>query len=251
MKYEFPTRFLCSVFLNADDIVPKSSLISELLRKLEAYELIPTTAREQRAIGVQDRIAFSHSQTGIFVILSGTRFDVTMQPVSEAAVEMKDFPAFIKKSSNILQILVEHFRRKGTRLACLKEGLYKVNVQENEASEIASKLFKFPPLYEKNNPFEWEWRCVSKIEREFGGIVEQTNNLLKILRARGNFVLTTKDNSMKKTFDGIQIDLDINTTQDDISPRFDIGAIESFFSSVIEWHALFENQVADYLKLPE
>ncbi len=189
MKYEFPIRFLCSVFVNADDIVPKPPLVSDLFKKLEGFELLPTTAREQGPTGTRERIAFSHTPTGIFVVLTGSRFDVSIQPVSESALEMQDFSGFIQKSSDILTILMEYFERKGTRLACVQEGICRTKTLEEEELEITNKLFKFPPLYEANKPFEWEWRCVSEIIREFGGKTERTNTLLKVLKTQGKSML--------------------------------------------------------------
>lgn len=250
MKYEFPIRFLCSVFVNADDIVPKPTIVSDLFKKLERFEVVPTIAREQGPTGTRERIAFSHSASGLFVVLSGMRFDVSIQPLREPALEMQDFSGFILKSSEILTTLIEYFERKGTRLACIQEGMYKTQTLEEEALEISNKLFKFPPIYEENRPFEWEWRCVSEIKREFGSKTERTNTLLKILKTQGSYTFATHDSDLKKSFDGIRIDLDINTTQDDLAPRFDIEDIKSFFELSRDWHQKFENEIITYLNLP-
>jgi len=240
------SRYLASVFVDADEIVPSGDLWKELIDLLEDEELQPNTLQEPTPVGKKPRISFKNSDGSIILVLTGQRFDFARRIVSEESMDLGDFAAFCAEASSKLSVLVRHFKKEGSRLAAAQEGFLREMTNE-EMVEIASRLFKFPKFYEESSPFEWDWRLASLAQRAVAGSVEETNNITTLRRAASHLLVFPNGAEIKQ-INGIRLDLDINTTGLNDTARFLSQHIESFFSDVVQWHDELSKEIMSLIK---
>jgi len=241
------SRYLASVFLDADELVPSGDMWKELIDVLQDEQMQPNTVQEPTPLGKKTRISFKNSDGSIILVLTGQRFDFMRRIVSEETMDLGDFTAFCTEASSKLSKLTTFLKKESSRLAAVQEGFLQ-QMTDEEMSEVATRLFKFPKFYVESLPFEWDWRLASSVRRtiaEFDD--EQTNNITSLRRATGHLVLFPNGGEIKQ-INGIRLDLDINTTALNDKPRFVHKHIESFFSKVVEWHDELGNEIFSLIK---
>ncbi|MEO8905500.1 MAG: hypothetical protein ABI488_23535 [Polyangiaceae bacterium] len=122
-----------------------------------------------------------------------------------------------------------------SRIAMITEGML-ADVTTAEKNAVAGRLLTFPDVFAPA-PWEWDWRCVASVDREFGGSAQATNTIASMKRAAGIFNLT------QQPFDRLRVDLDINTPATDLQPRFNATAIDDFVRQFPAWHATLGDSV--------
>jgi len=111
------------------------------------------------------------------------------------------------------------------RLAGVTEGLLP-EMPGEQCTRIAGRMMQFPTLF-RRNPWEWDWREVTSKEATIGGRTELVNMILTVKRMSGSY---TMGGGEPTPFDRIRLDLDANTTQDNMTPRFRQADINEFFA---------------------
>lgn len=241
--FETKLKYLASVFWDADSIIANPQDISTLLAKLSSENFIPLTLIEQTTEGLKNRIAFQTPDGEWRLIIAGKRTDVFRNPTDLNGTNLGSLEDFSLKAFSHLQLVLQHFDIKGNRLALVQEGLFKP-MSDDEFITIYGRLFKLPIFYSENSPFEWNWRSVSKTERSINSKTEIINTIAHILRCQGE-IRIPKSEALK--FDRIQVELDINTTHDNLHPRFDLTNINSFFKNAVLWHRELSNSIYKFV----
>src|SRR6266508_701854 len=225
-------------------ILPSLSRHSTLLNLLLAVQ-------ETTLTGQNRRTGFVSSDGSWHIFLLGQQFNVARVSSLPTGGDLGDFTEFCQTANKILQTLLRHFGRRPHRLAAVQEGVLK-DKPEEEIRAIAEKLLILPEIFKKNPLSEWDWRCVGRTKHDVGGSEESFNEIVTIKRIN---VLQTQSteisigtgtlplSQLPTMIPFIRLDLDINTTPENTSARFQDEHMNDFFEKVIKWHNELKNQI--------
>jgi hypothetical protein len=246
--YGLRTRYLASVFVDADDLTPTKHFISDLMEAFGDEEFIPDVRQEPTPLGVKQRIGFRDLDGSRVLALNGQRFDFMRLPLGLEKgdrCELGEFDSFCEEAARKLVIAIDYFARKAHRLAAVQEGFLR-DMSEDVMGEIAERLLKLPQFYCNSSIFEWDWRVASLVERHMAELVELTNNITTVRRSTGHLLLIPGGQQMKQ-IDGIRVDFDINTNPGNSAQRFGNGHIKSFFEQAPAWHGGLSSEVFSHM----
>lgn len=237
-------RFLASVFVNAENVTPTNEDVALFMTLVEGVELFPRPILEQTSMsGDANRIGFVSSEGGWQVMLLRGRFDVARASTNPlAGSDLGAFEEFTGTASRILLLLVEHFGLRPHRLALVREALLR-EMTLDEATALADKLLRLPNVYQNRPLSEWDWRCVSEIERTFAGKSEPLNSITTIKKGGGVAFQTGASAPAIIPSKRIRFDTDVNTLPRFTEERFDAASIADFFSHGPGWHSEIESAV--------
>jgi len=244
--YGLKIRYLASAFVDAGSVTPTGENIIGLQKALNDNKLILRSVREQTPSGPVSRIAFTTSDEEWLLAMLGNRFDLSRYGKIPDGSNLGEFSDFCREAATKLITSLNYFERKAYRLATVQEGLLP-DTPTKEMNRIANRLFKFPAIYLKNLPFEWDWRAASQIERPFGGLKEPTNTIATIKRLIGTLPVAKEDGQGEQSFDRIRVDFDINTLPSNVIARFEDSHITSFFEQAPLWHEEFSSEIFSFI----
>ncbi len=142
------------------------------------------------------------------------------------------FPIFCDRAATLLGSIVTESESRAHRMACVREGLLP-DMSSVELQMLASRLLNYPSMFAPA-PWEWDWRCVTTIERKIRDTQEPTNTLITAKRLAGTIVSTGE------AFDSVRVDFDLNTSPKTTTPRFDGADVSAFFKASLQWHNSLE-----------
>ena len=238
--YGLRLRYLASIFLDAESIQANAKDVAGLMELFQDDQFLPSQAADSNI----PRIGFRSVEGTRNLILSGKRFDYFHLPTKNN-LDLGDFTVFCQHAISKLSIAIDYFKRKGHRLAAVQEGFLAEMIDE-EINSIASNLLNFPPSFSKDIPFEWNWRCASSIERNFGKLSEPTNTVITIIRA------DFKVQSGEGIIDGlgpnkIRMDIDVNTSPINANARFGAEEIKAFLETSPIWHNKLGEELLSFI----
>ena len=246
--YGLRTRYLASVFLEADDITPTKHFISDLMDAFGDEEFVPDMQQELTPLGIKQRIGFRGVDGSKVLTLNGQRFDFIWLPSGlekGEPAELAEFDLFCKEAATKLVISIDYFARKGHRLAAVQEGFLR-EMPTSVMEEIAQRLLKLPRFYCDSMIFEWDWRVASLVERHVGELTEPTNNITTVRRSTGHLLLIPGGQPLRQ-IDGIRVDFDINTNPGYSAQRFGDVHLRSFFEQAPAWHGSLSSEVFSHM----
>ena len=246
--FDFTTRYLASVFLDAQSIVTNSenmvNIVEKVLRPNENVEWIHIPILESLQPDASPRMGFTSLNGEWRLILASTRFDLMKHLIDPKQSNMGEFSDFCERVYPILNALLAMFKRKGYRLSAVQEGLLPV-MSEAQMQAIAMRLLNLPATFSSSSPFEWDWRVASLIERPVAKRMEPTNTIITIKR----LAVKTSDRDDTEPVDRIRVDLDINTSHKKTAVRFGKAEVTAFFKSVGSWHTQLAKEVSSFLRV--
>ena len=244
--YESHIRYLASVFVDADSIKASAAGLPGLLERYGDTGLLPILVQEQDLGGIQPRFAFADPAGRWRVALRGRRFDVSQHAVDPPGAGMADFGSFCRQAADWLAAALDHVGRRGHRLAAVQEG-WLGELDEEQLREVAGRLLVLSPTFAEHPPFEWDHRVCAAVEREFGDGREVTNTLVTVKRLGGQITTVGPDGARTVPFDRIRVDLDVNTSPNNVRARFGPDEVGAFFERSPEWHRDLEAEVSALL----
>lgn len=244
--YRAKIRYLASVFIDAESIVPNVKDIGALVPALGGDQLLPTTVQELAAAGGVPRMAFLSTGQDKQLILLSQRFDYSYVSQEPEGSDLGTFEDFCRDAMAKLVTVVNHFQRKPHRLAAVQEG-YLATMPPEEMDRIAGSLFKFPPTYAQSIPHEWVWRAVAELNRDIDDLSELTNTITTGRRQRSQFLRLEEAMPTQVDYDRIRVDFDINTHASNTAGRFEERHIRSFFNQASRWHDNLSAEVITFM----
>lgn len=250
--FDAQVRYLATAFVDAESVRPNSEDIAKFISEFNFAEFVSVAVQEPSLAGQSRRIGFVSSDGSWQIFLLGQRFNVARLSSDPTGGDLGDFTEFCQTANKTLQFVLRHFGRRSHRLAAVQEGVMK-NKSEEEIRAIAEKLLKLPEIFKKNPLSEWDWRCVGRTKHDVGGIEESFNEIVTIKRIN---VLKTESTEISigvgtlpltqvpSMTPLIRLDLDINTTPENTSARFQDERMDDFFEKVITWHNELKNQIS-------
>lgn len=233
-------KYQASLFVNATEIAPNPDVISTLLNMFRDKGLLPTTFQEIGPQGliplVRLRLNSPNKEWGIN--FASNRIDIEKNPVMAGGRNMGEVHDFAKDAEVFFSRILGHFKKKGNRLSIITTGMLR-EMTDKQLSDIYAKLFRPLPYYERAVPFEWNSRCVSRIETRIGEASEPINVITSINRLRGQFV----EPERVTQFDRIDVSFDINTVAENEDNRFVAESFKDFFNGALHIRSEILDQI--------
>lgn len=244
--YDIKLKYLASVFVDADSITANAENITLLLKILDDKRLLPVSLQEPSLTGAIPRIAFATPSGERQLLLLGKRFDFTRLLGAGEEEDWGEFSMFCQEAGEKLVAVLNFFKRKAHRIATVQEGLLH-ELPKDELGKITERLFKLPPIFVRNTPFEWDWRSAAVITRSFGNVTEPTNTIATVKRWSGKIIKKDEGEVIQPQLDRIRTDFDINTVADDVKARFDENHIRDFFKEAGSWHDQLSSELFAFI----
>ncbi|MCA9707932.1 MAG: hypothetical protein KDK70_18920 [Myxococcales bacterium] len=229
MLFARPTRYFARAFVDGARLAPTATNFRLVSEALDDDRMLPVHATEVRPAGGLSRMAFMDT-TGFQVVVSAESIYAHFIPASGTQ------EAFVTRATTVLERLLPLLPHRATRIAFILEG----EVSTPAPDDVVRTLFRLPPLFDHQGPFEWDWRCATKSSRRFGEQVEETNTVATFRRFAGKL-------SSGDPFDGIIAELDINTVPENVMPRFQAADCRAFFEAGIAWHDELARELATFI----
>lgn len=249
--YEEKIRQLATAFVDAQSVGINRKDVRELSKELNDDRFLSHLIFESKAGPLAGkptgRIGFRSSNNEWHLALLGERFDFFRLPTEPGGSNLGDFGEFCREAIPKLNIALNFYQRKAHRLAAVQEGVLP-KMKPEEMDEIASHLLRLPPTFSQTIPFEWDWRSASLLDRSFAGLTEPTNTIVTVKRESGMLIQMEKDAATHKRFDQIRVDLDINTSPENVKARFGEKEITAFFKECPAWHSTLMTEISDFIR---
>lgn len=242
--FDVRIKYLASVFWDADSLIPNPKDISNILKELSDDGFIPFNFAEASVSGLKNRMAFQTENSEFQITLSGKRVDINKLATDSTGSNVGDLKEFCTKSSRFLKFFLEYFKREGQRLALIQQGLLK-EMDDSQYTDIHKKLFNVPEIYSSNIPFEWDWRNVSKISREFNSITEIINTIVKISKCKVHVKSAKIQEPIE--YNRIHVLIDCNTSHENSETRFGTDHVMEFFKDSCDWQNELYKNISDLI----
>jgi hypothetical protein len=230
MEFDTPLRFLARTYYKAPPKVQSTSLMSALSQALGVSEF-----NMEAVTGIDIPSGLRHKGTRLVALpwiltMSHESIDLEQhfQPGTPA-----NYSEFAEKAASVFEIVANSASDSAIRVACVHEGLISSR-DSSSLAKLGNRLLNPPKLLE--NPFEWDWRCATKVDRDVGGKSEVTNVVATVKRTSGSVA--------GQAFDGIFVSLDVNTAPENALPRFEGDRIKHFFVESNSWFSELGNSIA-------
>jgi hypothetical protein len=218
-------KYQISIFLDARNITPTPDTVMAFLGQLKEFGFISSTYQEivPPVLRPQPRLRLMTQNEEWNIRLGSQRIDMEKMPTDLKGSNLGEIDSFCSDALNYLVKINEIVNKNASRLAFITQYILG-EMSEDTFSSTYEALFKHPSFYQDNQPFEWDWRSASRIEKEFAGLRECLNVITILKRTKGDFQL--KEQSM--SFDRILLTMDINTVAENSDLRFDLSHIKAF-----------------------
>lgn len=219
-------------FINGTDINPTAENISYLMPALSKRVFLPTTFQEMSPEGInfQPRLRFLTQDNEWVISFLSNRIDIEKYATPQNQGNLGPIEDFCVEASEYLEIILNHFNKKPSRLTLATNDLLN-DYSQDKLEEIFFKLSKPIPFYENKPPFEWGAKYASRIGPIIIGDKEETLNVnTTATRYQGHML----DISGVKQFDKIALIFDINTIAENSDYRFTSNMIPDFFKQAID-----------------
>lgn len=245
MRYESPIRYLARVWLDVAPMRPVPATFARVRALLGREDLNTGVAHDpefgqRAALGTRDGLQF---------LLPGESVDIALVPTVDERGEdrpMWSFQRFVEQITPFMASFAREFGRSASRLALVREGF--LALTPDKAAALPARLFVVPDTFTQRPPFEWDWRLVSSVPREFDGAAEAVNTAVTVKRMSGAFV---RPGGRMESFDKIRLDLDISTSHAVSEPRFTPARVEAFFAACLRWHDELWHEMQHSLQLED
>lgn len=220
--------------------------IAKLLGALNDKGLIPTTISElllTPSLKARAQLRFMSPDEEWLLAFESKR--VLLRKQSLPKTDIGDAKAFCNEAIEIFARLLDTVPIKGNRLSYVVNGLFP-ECSDEEFIAMKSRVLGDIPFYVSNRPNRWDTKCVCRVERDFGNKSEILNVLTDINRVQGEF---NDGDGGKIPFDRIEVEVDINTTQDNLIARFDNTDIDPFLNEAIQMSDKLVSEVGEFLNV--
>ncbi|QFR49857.1 hypothetical protein FJR48_09000 [Sulfurimonas lithotrophica] len=230
-------KYAISIFIDTVTLSPAQKIISDLFNILgDGY--LPSTIQEMTHSGIQKRTIMENQDLGIKVLILTNRLIIEQYPSN--AKSLSSIDDFLNISIPIAESILKTFNKESNRISIISKILIE-NIPS--LNDISPKVFKFPEGYNKENTFEWTCRLAKNEIKTLSSNEENINFVSAINRVKGKII----NNGIEEDFDGIDIDIDINTIAENIHYRFNHESLEALYKDMLELYKEHENSIYNYV----
>lgn len=168
--------------------------------------------------------------------------DISQNLTDAKGNNIGDIKQFSTEASDIFVRIMDKYQQKAHRLAILGSLVLK-EMSSQALDDLYPKIFNPVSTHKENKPVEWNFRAVSRIEKEINGNSEMLNYITEISRVP---VQTIFDQFISS--DRIVVNLDINTVPDNTNSRFEKLDIVDFYRNAHGWYNDLLSELIEKIK---
>lgn len=228
---DFKLYYQASAFFEPQQISATPKKIAELMTLFLERELLPSSLKEVNERGIHNSFSLESSSKEWKISFLNSRILIEKKPTNIKGTNLGEFSVFCDEVTSILDKIFNYMPQKACRLSVASSFLLRT-MSEIQLHKLYELLFKAPEIYQNNPPFEWDWRSVAQLEKEILGEKEQLNFITEIKRLTGEI----HNDNEAEVFDGIRLSFDINTSQKNLTGRFDLSHVVDFMGDVPNWY---------------
>lgn len=238
LNYQF------TIFGDFSDISPNNTkIIIDLLSLYEDKNFIPSVFQEIPLdlipSQVNNRIALSNND-GWNINIGNNRLDVSISYKSKGKYADMDLQMLSNEGIEMIRKILDKYEKNGNRLA-----LNTMYILGDKESKILTTKYnqkeKLLDFYNKNSTDEWNERIMTQVNCE--KFNDETLNVgTNINKVKNAQVIIDEKNV---SYNGIILQVDINTTPETKNYRFDSTNINHFFDVAIEYNQKIYSNVQE------
>jgi len=221
--------YQASFFANVESIHPSADTIPPLLDAFRDMGFLPTTFTQITPGGARTRLRLSSPREEWFVDFDVNRINIVKNATQPWGTNLGSPSGFTNDVAGFVDRILKLHPVSGSRLALVTSELVDTGTAVTPLDAYAA-LARPLPFYSSKAPREWQLRSADRVTCDIAGEAELLNVITKIGRAQGKF----ETPAGVQEFDDLSVELDINTYQDNPSPRFDGQGLRAFFAIALE-----------------
>ncbi|MBU1261122.1 MAG: hypothetical protein KJ757_01230 [Planctomycetes bacterium] len=210
---------------------PKPDIIGRLLEAFKDKGFIPTTAQELQQIGpaIKTGLQLQFTSPNREWNLAFEPHRALLKKENVGGTGMGSPEDFCEEANEIFDRLLKVNPFTGTRLSYATKGLLP-ELNPAKLDEVNKRILNLLPFYTKYPPYQWTTRNVARFDVHLGEMTESLNVITDINRVQGTIARDVGPLS----FDRIEIGFDINTYQENTTPRFTTNHVGLFLQEAIK-----------------
>ena len=228
-----PRKYQASLFCDMENLRPSVETIPPLLQAFLDRNLLPSTYYELALVPQGPpknvpRLRFASSDNEWTVEFETVRINIEKNSIKPSGENLGNVEDFARDALDLLQRITRIFPKNGTRLALVTTSVLS-EVSAEKSRDFFSRLILPTTFHQENPVLTWALHLHAKLDREIAGHLEVINVLTQVNRAIGQIL----EGETIIPFDGIQIQLDVNTIAENTQPRFDFETAHAFFMEAL------------------
>lgn len=244
-----PIAYQAILFGNMMDIPSSPETISKFLEIFQDKGFLPNTFQEllpnpsgnmniNRIRMISQNLEWSIEIPSIGIIIS-------KNPLDSKGSNLDTIEDFIDISIEYFSRILNVFPRNGNRLSLLTLQMLP-EMPIKKVHKIFNSVIKPSPFYEKNVPNEWRFLLDSRVPIKIHG-KQEIFNVNTSMNYVQDFTSDIPQVQKINLNNRIIIQMDINTFQGKIDPRFDLKSTIEFFKESLKLNKKILSEWGDYL----
>jgi hypothetical protein len=242
---DYVRHYKFAFFAPGAHIEPSPDIIARLLETFRDKNFIPTT--------ITEHLIGPNPQTRLQLQMTTRQSELNLAFESNRVLFSRDnIPGtdigtaadFVAEAVEVFARLLQVVPLIGTRFAYITKGLFP-SMPSDALEQVNSRLLNLPPFYIEHPPCEWNTRNVARYEITLGDKVEIINVITHINRIQGLLRALAES----QPFDRIEITFDINTYQNNKTPRFNAGDVGVFLNQAVTISQRILNEIGELLNV--
>jgi len=227
-------RYQIALFGNYDEIVPNSDNIKFFFDSFANKGMIPyqtqevnidVTSKEPSQKTIQ-RLSLADSERKWDIKFNTDRIDITFVNANIGITEVISKEDFLKETMFFLEKIDGKFQRSHKRIAFVAHYLF----SPTDASK-SSKPFTNSINYFDDKPIlEWSNRVATRVKLSY----DDQEDVINVISEMGRINQPMKINNAVSLFQGIALNVDINTIPENETYRFQLKDLKSIFEEMLK-----------------
>lgn len=234
-------HFQASFFADLASIEPTPEITLKIFQALTSQNIgvMPSTIGELTpgAPAPVPRLRFVSPDSNFEIIIGRGRLDIIKRAQDPDQSSLGSAVVFSEEAGRCVNAILADCKISANRLAFIASTIWPDSDLET-LDRSYDRLFNPPRYFVEHRPTEWTFRSNARNPLSVSNVDEACNIILKVERTQG--IISTMGN--QKQFDRILTEIDINTIQESLNPRFDKEVLKEF---VINAGALEDRICAD------
>lgn len=238
-----------SFFAPGTQVDPSPDIIVKLMEGFKGKDLMPTTtAMQVLQINIGSGPSAAPTQTlQLQFVTKNQAWNLAFEPQRVLLTHNNRPDVGIGTPEDFIAEVVEIFSRllqvislTGTRLSYVTKGLLPAMSPE-ALEQVNLRLLNLPAYYREHPPLEWTTRNVARHEVGVGDKAEIINVITDIGRVKGMI----EEKGRPQPFDRIMIGFDINTFQENKTPRFGYHDVGLFLREAVKISQMISEEIGE------
>lgn len=218
-----------SLFGNFTNIKPDLETMKLLTDTFQSKSIFPTVSNHQN---IDMITGINSSELRVVLVTLDGRYNINILPeridylskfTDTVKISDSQLSNEVNSGSKILSELLSVLKIKSNRLALNIQFIYK-NIEKEDLAKIYSSNINFLEFYNQEKVIEWQLMSNARVSFE-DPLFSETLNVISFVMPAMNVL--TKTN-------GLMLQLDVNTLQDNLDLRFESDNLEQFYTTTIK-----------------